>query len=132
MINLNFGCCQLHINLINSKISRFRTPVNGVRNYVFLFRWKTEMIFDKDDDPLYQKQKTVIFWSNMVSVSRLRVKTIAPLFSESWSENKKMIRRKRRNVQVLQNVYDIQSHPCLLHEFHLVLNRFNYLALNHV
>jgi hypothetical protein len=29
-------------------------------------------------------------------------------------------------------VYDIQSHPCLLHEFHLVLNRFNYLALNHV
>ena len=41
------------------------------------------MIFDKDDDPLYQKQKTVIFWSNMVSVSRLRVKTIAPLFSES-------------------------------------------------
>jgi hypothetical protein len=85
------------------------------------------MIFDKDDDPLYQKQKTVIFWSNMVSVSRLRVKTIAPLFSEFWSENKKMIRRKRTNVQVLQNVYDIQSHPCLLHEFHLVLNRFNYL-----
>jgi hypothetical protein len=41
------------------------------------------MIFDKDDDPLYQKQKTVIFWSNMVSVSRLRVKTIAPLLDRT-------------------------------------------------
>ena len=31
----NFGCSHLHINLINSKIIRFRTPVNGVRNYYF-------------------------------------------------------------------------------------------------